>query len=113
MSRHCSAELEELREEWGEEGRAAQLDLHERLLVFINDALHSGDLRVVNVAVKREAMVDFLNAAVVWYSSESKHWKAFVCVVRLKDLAYVLDGRLVLVVNTEEMEAVRTSLASV
>ena len=92
-------EKQELGEHWGEKGRTTQFNLHKCLTVHCNNALHTDDLWIVDISVKCEAMTDFLDAAVVWYSAEAEHWEALITIIRFYNLSNILYCRFVLVVD--------------
>ena len=71
------------------------------LFVHLNNILDTKDFRIGCVTVHSETVTDTINAKMARDTTKSKHWEAFVCVIRLNYVAYIPESAFILVVITE------------
>ena len=87
----------EFGQQWCEQGRPAQPDLRQRVPVRLHYVLDAADAGVARVAIHGEAVVHRVDTEVAWNATEAKHREASVLVVRLDDLADIVQRQLILI----------------
>ena len=65
--------------------------------VRLHYVLDTADAGVAWVAIHGEAVVDRVDTEVAWNTTEAKHWEAPVRVIRLNDLAHIVQRQLILI----------------
>ena len=65
--------------------------------VRLHYVLDAADAGVAWVAIHGEAMVHRVDTEVTWNATEAKHWEAPVRIIRLDDLAHIVQRQLILI----------------
>lgn len=92
--------LDYLLQDRSEVGRTIEADVGKLLAVLLKNVFDALDLRVADVTVQREAVVDILVAHVVRDASEAVDRERLIAVVAFQDGADVPDSVLILIVAT-------------
>ena len=93
--------------------RATESNRSNCMFVSFNYVMNARDVGVRRVAIDCKAMADIVQSHVTRYSTEAEYGEASIVVVRLNNLANIVQGLLVLICKTFTIKVKRAHLARV